>query len=84
MPGLVDEVRVGGDREHLDAELLQLVVVVGQIAQLGGAHEGEVARVEEEDGPLAGHVGLGDVDELTVPVGVLLEGEDLGVDQTHQ
>jgi hypothetical protein len=52
--------------------------VVGHIAQLGRAHEGEVGRVEEEDGPLALDVVAGDVDELAILVSGGLEGLDFG------
>jgi hypothetical protein len=54
--------------------------VVGQVAQLGRADEGEVGRVEEDDGPLALEVGVGDGDELAVVEGGGLEGKDFGVD----
>src|SRR5690606_12492708 len=66
VPSLVGEVRIRGDGIHFDAHLLQLVVVVGQVAQLGRADEGEVGRVEEHDGPLAAQVGVGDLNELAV------------------
>ena len=81
VPGLVGEVGVGGHRVDLDAQLLELGVVVGQVAQLGRADEGEVGRVEEDHGPLALEVGVGDVDELAVVEGGGLEGLDFGVDQ---
>jgi hypothetical protein len=57
VPGLVGEVGVGGHGVHLDAHLLELGVVVGQVAQFGGADEGEVGRVEEHHGPLAFQIG---------------------------
>ena len=53
VPRLVGEVGVGRHRVDLDAELLELGVVVGQVAELGRADEGEVGRVEEDDRPLA-------------------------------
>ena len=84
MPGLVDEVGVGGHREHLDTHLLQLLVVLGEVGQLGGADEGEVTGVEEEDRPLAGDVVLAHLDEFAVTEGVGMEGEDLAVDETHR
>ena len=82
-PGLVAEVRVGRDAEHLDAHALQLGIVVLKVFELGRADEGEVGRIEEEHGPLAGDVGLGDVDELAFLVGGVGEGLDRGVDQGH-
>ena len=84
VPGLVDEVGVGGHREHLDTHLLQLLVVLGEVGQLGGADEGEVTGVEEEDRPLAGDVVLAHLDEFAVTEGVGMEGEDLAVDETHR
>ena len=69
VPRLVGEVGVGRHRVDLDAELLELGVVVGQVAELGRADEGEVGRVEEHDRPLALEVGVADVDELAVVEG---------------
>ncbi len=67
----------------LDAQLLELGVVVGQVLELGRAHEGEVGRVEEHDRPLALalQVGVGDVDELALLEGGGRERLDLGVDE---
>lgn len=50
-PGQVGEVAVGGDTQHGGVELLELGqgVVVGE--NLGGADEGEVHGVEQEDDP---------------------------------
>ena len=84
VPRLVGEVGVGRDRVHLDAEALELLVVVGEVAELGGADEREVGRVEEDDGPLAGQVVARDGDELAVVEGGRFEGLDRGVDQGHQ
>src|SRR5690606_36777757 len=63
---LVGEVSVGGHGGDFYAALLQLFVVVSTAAQLGGADEGEVGGVEEEYGPLALHVSVGNGDELAV------------------
>ncbi len=68
MPRLVREVGVGGHREDLDAEALQLLVVIGEVTELRRADEGEVGRVEEEDRPLALDVLVGHVDECAVLV----------------
>ncbi|MPM17428.1 hypothetical protein SDC9_63817 [bioreactor metagenome] len=84
VPGLVDEVRVGRHGEDLDAELLQLLVVVGHVTELGRADEGEVGRVEEEDGPLADGVLVGDLDELPLVEGLRGERQDLGVHERHR
>ena len=83
-PGLVHEMRVGGDGVNLHAHLLEFGVVVGHVAQLGGAHEGEIGRVEEEHGPLAFDIGFGQLDELAVFVGAGLEGFDFGVEHGHE
>src|SRR5699024_6746303 len=42
VPRLVHEVGVGGDTVNLDAHLLQLLVVVCDVAELGRADEGQV------------------------------------------
>ena len=83
MPSLVHEVGVGGDTVNLNAHLLQLLVVVCEVAELGRADEGEVAWVEEEDGPLAEDVVLADLGELAVVENRVLEIQNLSVDQRH-
>ena len=83
VPRLVGEVGVGAHRVDLDTELLELGVVVGEVAQLGGADEGEVGGVEEHDRPLAAQVAVGDRDERAVVEGGGDEGLDLGVDEGH-
>ena len=72
------------ESECLDVHRLQLLVVVGEVTQLGRADEGEVTGVEEEDGPLAIDVGVGDLNEVPIAKSVGLEGDDLGVDETHE
>jgi hypothetical protein len=83
VPRLVGEVRVGRHRVDLDPEPLELGVVVGQVTQLGRAHEGEVGGVEEHDGPRALEVRVAHLDELAVAERGGLEGLDLGVDERH-
>ncbi len=83
VPCFVGEVGVGGDRVHFNAHFLQLVVVVGNVAQLGRANEGEVSRVEEENGPLAFNVGFGQFEELAVFECRRFERFDFGVDNGH-
>src|SRR5690606_42076138 len=46
VPGLVREVGVGGHAVDLDAALMDLVVIVGQVHELRRTTEGEVGRVE--------------------------------------
>lgn len=63
MPRLVDEVGVAGDGINLAVHGQELVVEIGQILQLRGAHEGEVGGIEKEHAPLAQHVRPGDGSE---------------------
>ncbi len=65
---------VGGAGQHLAPEGAELAGALGEGDDLGGADEGEVQRVEEEDDVLAAQVGQGDVDELPVDDGLGLEG----------
>ena len=83
MPSLVREVGVRGDRIDLDAHLLEFGVVVGQVLKLGRADEGEVGRIEKEDSPFSGHVGVGDGGELAVLEGFGLERLHFGIDERH-
>ncbi|MNQ61158.1 hypothetical protein D3C85_754690 [compost metagenome] len=84
VPGLVGEVGVGGHAVDFHAQLLELGVVVGQVAQLGRADEGEVGRVEEHHGPFALQAGFGDFDEFALVVGGGFERFDFGIDQRHR
>jgi hypothetical protein len=83
VPRLVREVRVGRHAVDLDAELLEGVVVVGQVLELRRADEGEVGRVEDEHAPLAADRLIRDLDELPVGKSGRLERLDGGVDQRH-
>ncbi len=83
MPHLVREVRVGGDDVHLGTGLLELLVVLGGVLDLGRAVEGEGGRHEDQHRPLALQAGLGDFDELAVEVCGGLERLDFGIDQGH-
>ena len=83
MPGFVHEVRIAGNGIHFCAELLELIVIFGHIFQLGGAHKGEIRRVENEDGPLAAHVFIGDGFEFTVVEGLHFELRDAAIDNWH-
>jgi hypothetical protein len=58
--------------------------VVCEVSKFGGANEGEVTRVEEEDAPLALEVFVRNLDEtLVLTVSVDLELGELAVDVTH-
>jgi len=83
VPGLVHEVRVGGNGIDLYAHFLQFFVMVGDVAQLSRTHKGEVGGVEEEHGPLAQHVFFGDFNELAVFEGLGFERFDRGVKHGH-
>mgnify|MGYP003344144200 CR=1 FL=1 len=83
VPRLVAEVGVGRHAVDLDAQLLELGVVVGEVAEFGRADEGEVGRVEEHHRPLALEVLVGHGDEFAVVIGVGFERFDGGVDEGH-
>ena len=72
--------RVGAYGVNLYAELLELFIFLSHILKLGGAHEGEVGRIEEEHGPFAEHILVSNCFELTVVVCLHLELRDMGVD----
>ena len=84
MPGIVDEMRVTADRVDLHTQRLEFGIHVLQVGELGRAHEGEVARVEEDDVPLAPEVIAGDVHESAGAIAGRGEGLDRGVDQGHE
>ena len=83
MPSLVHEVGVAGDGVDLATDFLELGVVLGQVFKLGGAHEGEVGRVEEEQGPVAEHIVLGHFVELIVLECVHLEIGQFMLQKSH-
>src|SRR5690554_2368330 len=83
VPCFVGEVSVGRHGEHFNAQLLQLFVLVSYVAQLGRANEGEVSRVEEEDGPLAFNVCFGDFYKLALLECGSVERFDFAVNNTH-
>ena len=83
VPRLVGEVGVGGHREHFNAQLLQLFVLVCNVAQLSRANESEVGRVEEKYRPLAFHIGFADFNELAVFEGGSVERLNLAVNDAH-
>ena len=56
VPCLMNEVRIAANRVHLNTHLLQLFVLLCQVNQLGGANEGKVCWIEEENGPFAFYV----------------------------
>ena len=48
VPHFVDKVAVDTDREHFYAEVLELLILVGDRRYLGGSDEGEITGVEAE------------------------------------
>jgi hypothetical protein len=80
---LIAEVGVGRDRVDLDAELLEGVVVVGEVLELGRTHEREVGGIEHEHAPLAPDRLVRDGHELALVVGGRLERFDRRVDDRH-
>ncbi|MNP11854.1 hypothetical protein D3C76_1040630 [compost metagenome] len=84
VPGFVGEVGVGRHAVDFYTQILELGVVVGQVAQLGRADEGEVGRVEEYDGPFALEVGFRHFDELALVVSSGFERFYLAVDDRHE
>jgi hypothetical protein len=48
----VGEVGIGAHGIDFHAQLFKGCVVVSHVPQFGGAYEGEVSRIEEENGPL--------------------------------
>ncbi len=56
-PGVVGELGVDGDTDHFHATLVELFQTVIEGNQLGRADEGEIERIEEQDGCLALDVG---------------------------
>lgn len=63
-PSSMDKVRVDGASDHLAVVLLELGSLVAELHDFGGADEGEIQRVEEEEQPLALEVIEGDFLEL--------------------
>ena len=48
-PGLVGEVRVGGDSDHLAVDVFELLDPLGESDDFSGADEGEVQGIEIDD-----------------------------------
>ena len=68
------EMRVDGAGDDLAVHLLELFDLVGELSDLGGAHEGKIKWVEEEHDVLALELLQGDVLELLVPEGLAGKG----------
>ena len=52
-PREVGELRIRGNGDHLGPELFELGGLFREVGEFRGAHEGEVSRIEDQDGPLA-------------------------------
>ncbi|CAM2152831.1 protein of unknown function [Pararobbsia alpina] len=83
VPSLVREMRIGRDAVDLNAELLELVVVICQVAEFRRAHEREVRRVEHNHRPLALQVRIAHRHKVAVVISGCLERFDLGIDDRH-
>ena len=83
LPGLVREVRIGGDGVDLNAELPELFVVFGEVFEFRRADEREVGRIEEDDGPVALQVSIGNLLEGAVVISLGLKREDFSRKKRH-
>ncbi len=84
VPRFVGKVGVGGNTVDLNAQFLELGIVVSKVTQLGRANERKVGWIEEHDRPFAFQVGFADRDELALVVGSGVERFDLAVDDRHE
>jgi hypothetical protein len=75
--------RVGRHAVDFHTQFLEIGIIVGQVFQLGRADEGEIGRIEEEDGPLAFNFGIRYSDELAILERFGLERLDFASYQRH-
>lgn len=80
VPSLVREVRVSAYRVNFHTHFLELTILFGKVNEFGGANEGEVCRIEEEDAPLACDVCAAHFLEVAVVESLYLEFRCLCVD----
>ena len=80
MPCLVYEMGIGAHGINLNAHRLKLLVLLGDIDQLGRADERKVGRIEKEDRPLALHIVAADGLETAVVECLNLEFRKTGID----
>ena len=57
--------------------------MVGEVFELSRAHEGEVGRVEEDDGPMALQIRIRNLLEGAFVVGLGFERQDFSSKQRH-
>ena len=74
------EVAVGAYGEYFDTHFLQLFIFAGEILKFRRADEGEIGRIEEENGPFAFQVVAGYGYELVVVVCLNFEFGQLCID----
>ena len=79
----MSEVGIGRNAVDLNAQLLELGIVIGQIAQLSGANKGKIGGVEEENRPLALQISFTYVDEFAIQVSSGFKRFYFSVDQGH-
>ena len=70
-------------RVNLDAELLEFLVMLGEVFEFGRADEGEIGGIEKEYRPDVLEAFLGHFDELAAFEGLGFERLDLAVDEGH-
>mmetsp|Transcript_29093 Transcript_29093/g.92857 ORF Transcript_29093/g.92857 Transcript_29093/m.92857 type:complete len:310 (+) Transcript_29093:111-1040(+) len=75
-PGEVAVLGIHGHADDLAVDVLELLRAIGEGADLGGAHEGEVEGVEEEDDVLA--LVVRELDVLEIAVGHHRRGGEVG------
>ena len=79
MPCFMRKVGVSRNRVNVNAQFLQLFIMVSDVTQFSRAYESEVSRVEEEDAPAAFGIFLSNFYELTVFERLVFERFDFGV-----
>ena len=67
----------------MHAELPELFVVFGEVFEFRRADEREVGRVEEDDGPVALQVSIGNLLEGAVVISLGLKREDFSRKKRH-
>ena len=83
VPSLVDKMGVGGYRIDLAADGAELLILVSQILQLRGTHEGKVRRIEEKDAPLTKDVFLAYKLKVIFVIGVGAKIGNFLIDHRH-
>ena len=80
-PGFVHKGAVGRYGIDFAIELFELLVVIGQIFQLRGAHKGKVRGIEKEDGPVALYICFGNSFQLATVKSLYVERFNRFIDE---